>query len=216
MRGEPLGVAGEHQAGARGFRRRNLAVEPAVPRERLELQGIAPLLEQVAHLGHLHAPRRRMGDLSSWRRTLATARFRALLWSAARAVPTCNTPRAAWSRTSTVGRPWSASNTTRASCGRGATRARACHRPPLPRWRSPPPLSGWETPTPTRAAAAGASPPPTRSPGTVLRRGFPERPPAARAAPGRRPGRPPRAPGRRATPWRAPAPAGRSPLLYNA
>src|SRR6266487_994810 len=124
MRGEPLGVAGEHQAGARGFRRRNLAVEPAVPRERLELQGIAPLLEQVAHLGRLHAPRRRMGDLSSWRRTLATARFRALLWSAARAVPTCNTPRAAWSRTSTVGRPWSASNTTRASCGRGATRAR--------------------------------------------------------------------------------------------
>src|SRR5207237_7747894 len=89
VRGEPLGVPREHQAGARRFRRLDLAVEPDVSGERLELQEIAPLLEQVAHLGWLHdcrrpaarriAARRRMGDLSSWRRTLATARFRALL-----------------------------------------------------------------------------------------------------------------------------------------
>src|SRR5205085_853828 len=123
-RREPLGVAGEHQAGGGGFRRRDLAVELDVSRQCLELQGIAPLLEQVAHLGLFHDGRRRARDLSSWRRTLAAARFSALPWSAPRAVPTCSTPRAAWSRTSTAGRPWSASNTTRASCGRGATRAR--------------------------------------------------------------------------------------------
>src|SRR5207247_4394853 len=126
VRGEPLGVPGEHGPRARRFGGGNLAIEPHVSRERLELQQIAFAVEQVAYLGLRHrgsrsrarrrgAARRRVGSLSSCRRTLATARSSAVRWSAPRAVPTCTAPRPVCNRTSTVGRPCSATNTTRPS-----------------------------------------------------------------------------------------------------
>ena len=84
MRGETRGVPREHEPGARCLRRRNLAIEPEIPGQGLELQGIALALEQVANFRETHRgsrararrlalARRRLGDLSSWRRTLATA-----------------------------------------------------------------------------------------------------------------------------------------------
>src|SRR5437773_1109311 len=48
VRGEPLGVPGEHEPRARRFGGGNLAIEPHVSRERLELQQIAFAVEQVA------------------------------------------------------------------------------------------------------------------------------------------------------------------------
>src|SRR5256886_17276974 len=116
VRGKPLGVPGQHEPRARRFGGGNLAIEPHVSRERLELQQIAFAVEQVAYLGLRHrgsrstarrrgAARRRVGSLSSCRRTLATARSSAVRWSAPRAVPTCTAPRPVCNRTSTVGRP---------------------------------------------------------------------------------------------------------------
>src|SRR5881628_3296062 len=136
LRGEPLGIARQHEAGARRLGRRNLPVEPDVSREGLELERIALTLEQVAHPEAAHrgsrsrtdravARRRRrvfLGSaLSSCRRTRATARSSAERWSGPSALPTWTTPRAACSRTSTLGLPWSAVNVTCPSCGRTAT-----------------------------------------------------------------------------------------------
>src|SRR5439155_397977 len=93
MRSEALGVACEREARARRLRRRDEAVEAYVPRQGLELQGIALALKQVAHPGSGHrgsrptarraaATRRRFGAaLPSWRRTRATARASAERWS---------------------------------------------------------------------------------------------------------------------------------------
>src|SRR5690349_21090173 len=134
MRGKARRVSREHEPGTRRFRRGDLAVEPEVAGQGLELQRIALALEEIADLGQAHrssgAParrlelaRRRIGDLSSWRRTLATAASSAVRWSPPRALATCRMPRAACNRTSTSGRPLSATNRTRASCGRGAIRS---------------------------------------------------------------------------------------------
>src|SRR5207253_6527325 len=115
VRREARRVAREHEPGARRLGRWDLAVEPQVTGQGLELQRIA--LEQVAdlrqgaHRGSRvwarrpRAARRRMGDLSSWRRSLATAASSALRWSLPRAMATCRTPRAACNRTPTKGRP---------------------------------------------------------------------------------------------------------------
>src|SRR5439155_807420 len=67
MRSEALGVACEREARARRLRRRDEAVEAYVPRQGLELQGIALALKQVAHPGSGHR-----GSRPTARRAAAT------------------------------------------------------------------------------------------------------------------------------------------------
>src|SRR5687767_1878665 len=128
---ETIGEAGKRKPGARGLRLRKRPVEPELPRQRFELERVAPAGDEVAKAKHQvrftsgawRALLKRPDARLAWRLRRSSARSSAVRWSGPAPRATSSSPCARCSRSSATHSTPSMSNSTVASMGRDATSA---------------------------------------------------------------------------------------------